>query len=573
MRNFAVLFVLLATFFLYAKTISYRFVYDDNFQILNNEHLRSWHYLPVYFTQNLWSHIPHNQTNFYRPFFLIWLRLNMVGWGEDPWGWHLMTVLVNVLVAGLTYLFAYKLLNQRLTALVAVAVFSLHPVHVEAVAWISAVNEPLGAAFLLLAFLCYLKQRDCSSIRSVWLALSVLLFTAALLTKETGIVFPFLIALYECTVGRSSQAAGGSWVKRLVPYTLVIAAYFTLRTIAMHGTLNRGEASLHDSLLSLPWLVCVYVKMLFWPGRLSPMYDLPYINHAAPIRFLISSVAILVSCALIWWIWKRGSYLVSFLVGWFAVTLAPALGAFCLAYKSESYHDRYLYLPSLAFAIFAGLGFQRFHRQPGRLRRAFLYAGTTLVLTAMAFVTYREQQNWQSNYILFRHATQVAPQNEGAAANYAEELINNGEYLAALTLSEAIIRLQPDSTLPYRQAATAAFLLHDFARAERYYMRTIELDPSVGQMHFLLGVTRMRLGQYAAAVEALRTSFLLSPEIPRFHYTLGLALAKQGEWQQARDEFAAELASQNQDPLSAQALTDAEAHLHPAGPRTEYLRQ
>lgn len=558
--RFAVLLVLLATFLLYARTISYRFVYDDNYQILNNNRVLSWHYLPSYFTQSFWGQIPHNGSNLYRPFFLIWLRFNMAVWGKDPWGWHLMTVLVNVLVAGLVYLVARKLLRHRVAAIVAAAVFAFHPVHVEAVAWIAGVTEPLGTALLLLAFLCYLRQRNHPT-ASVWRILSLLLFAAAVLTKETEAVLPFLIILYECTIGRSSRPADRSWIRGLVWYFAVIAVCFTLRTLAMRGGLNPGEASVHDSLLSVPWLVCVYLKMLFWPGHLSPMYDFAYVDHAMASGFIIG-LAIVVACiTLAGWLWKSGSMLGVFLCGWFAVTLAPALAQFFLSFKSESYHDRYLYLPSFALAMVAALAFQRVLVWRSQLAHSVLYAATALLLGVMALITWQQQQYWQDNYSLFQHATQVAPQNERAAANYAAELINNGELNPALALSEQMMKLHPNSVIPVRPAALAAFLSHDFALAERYYTRAVELDPSVGQMYFLLGVTRMQLGHYADAVEALKKSLFLSPDAFRIHYTLGLALAKQGQWKDARDQFAAEISANGHNLLAAQALNDAESHL------------
>lgn len=561
LHRFVVFKVLLGAFFVYARTISYRFVYDDNYQILNNDRVLSWHYLPSYFTQGFWSQIPHNESNLYRPFFLIWLRLNMAVWGKDPWGWHLMTVLMNAVVTGLVYLLARNLLKQPFAAVVAAAVFAFHPVHVEAVAWVSGVTEPLGTVLLLLAFLCYLRRRNRSSIVSIWGILSLLLFAAAVLTKETEAVLPFLIILYECALGRSSRTLDRSWIRGLIPYFAVIAVCVTLRAFAIHGGLNPGEASVHDSFLSLPWLVSVYLRMLLWPAPLSPMYDFAYLDHAMTLRFFMGSAAVVACVALVWWLWKRGATLGVFLCGWFAVTVAPGLAQFFLSFKSESYHDRYLYLPSFALAMAVAWAFQRMQAWRNQLAQSVLYAATAILLGLMAIVTWQQQRYWQDNYALFQHATQVAPQNERAAANYAAELINSGELTQALVLSEQMMRLHPNSVIPVRPAALAALLSHDFARAERYYMRAVELDPSVGQMYFLLGATRMQRGHYADAVEALKKSLLLSPDAFRIHYTLGLALAKLGQWKDARDQFAAELSVDGHNLLAAQARSDAESHL------------
>jgi tetratricopeptide (TPR) repeat protein len=559
MRSLPVLLVLLATFFLYARTLSYHFVYDDNHQILANAHVLSWRYLPVYFTQNVWSHVQNGKINFYRPLFLVWLRINMAVAGTEPWGWHLTTLLLHVLVTGLVYLVASAVLQDRLAALVAAAVFGFHPTHVESVAWISGVTEPLGTSLLLAAFLCYLRQRTRPAMLSIWMALSLILFAAAMLSKETEVVLPFLIILYELTVGRASRQP--QWGVRLIPYFVVLAAYFGLRAAAMHGAPTQGQASLHDVLLSLPWLACVYLKMLFWPAPQSPVYDFPYVNNALSARFFIALALITIGCGLVWLIRKRHSQLGTFLAGWFVLSLAPALGAFYLALKSESYHDRYLYLPSLALALAIAFFFHQLRLRHGVVP-GVAWGGTTLLLGAMALITYHEQQYWATDELLFEHACVVAPQNELALANYAKDLIYDQEYSRALALSERMMKIHPESTMPFQGGAVAAFLLHNYALAERYSATALTLDSSLWQMHLQLAVCRINLGKYEAALEPLRAASHLAPNHEIIHYKLGMVLMKLGRWPEARDEFAKELEIRHEDVDAKRALAEAEAHLH-----------
>src|SRR5262249_2822967 len=156
--------------------------------------------------------------------------------------------------------------------------------------------------------------------------LSVIFFGAATLAKETAVVLPFLIIFYEYTAGRSSQQP--RWGGRLVPYFFVLAGSFGLRAVAIHRVGGGGDVSVPHLLLSFPWLVCVYLKMLFWPATLSPIYDFHYVDHAASLRFFMGVTAILVCLGLLWWAWKRNFRMGAFLGGWFVITLAPGLGAF-----------------------------------------------------------------------------------------------------------------------------------------------------------------------------------------------------------------------------------------------------
>jgi protein O-mannosyl-transferase len=565
-RRIVLLAILAATFLVYAKSFSYRFVYDDNYQIVNNDHLSSWRSLPVYFTQKFWSQIPDNDSNLYRPFFLVWLRLNMALFGRNPWAWHVMTVIMHVLVTWLVYLLVRRLLRNDSGALLAAAIFGLHPIHVEVAAWISAVNESLGMALLLLAFLCYLKQRSRSAGRVWWLALSVTLFAAAVLVKETECVLPLLIVAYELTLGRDSAAqlqeiSRTGWLRCLIPYCAVLGAYFVVRAMVMHVAFHPGEASLTEAILSQPWLLCLYLKMIVWPGSLAIMYDFPYIHDVLSLRFAAGLAIILLFAAIVWKAQKRSSGIVIFAAAWFVLTLAPAMAAFCLAYKSESYHDRYLYLPLFAAALLAGAVFRYLTSQPAQFSRALAYAPAALLLAFMAFATYRQLDYWQNNYVLFQHSTQIAPENERSAADLAAEMIYSGNFPPALQLSERMMKLHPDSVLPVRPAALAAFLLQDFSLAENYYAKAVTLDPSEGQMYFFLGVTRIRLGCYQEAAAALQKAALLSPEIQGLHYNLGFALMKLGHLQEAREEFAAELKSDATNVAARQAMADINKHL------------
>jgi Flp pilus assembly protein TadD len=421
-----------------------------------------------------------------------------------------------------------------------------------------------------------LKQRNNAARRPLWLALSLLLFGAGILVKETEAVLPLLIALYEITLGRSSGIAPGSdpgesapnwrssghWSRRLLPYFGVLIAYLVLRSSAMHLALHPGETSTKTALLSLPWLVCVYIRMLLWPTHLSPLYDFPYVYQAASPRFIVAVLAFVIVAGLLLWTRNRISALVMFLAGWFLITLAPALAQFRLANAQESYHDRYLYLPSFALAVLVAAACRYLCTKHDRAPGYFAWGAAVLLMGASIVGTWRQLPYWKDNYALFQHATEIAPQNERAAGNFAAELIDHRELQRAVQVSQRMMILYPRSEVPLRPAAMAALQMQDFALAESYYTRLVEMEPEESGLLFLLGISRIRLGDDEGALAPLRKAATLSPHRPFRHYTLGIALAKLGRWQEARDQFIAELAVNDQDHTTRQALADAESHLH-----------
>ena len=185
-----------ATFLAYAATLGFGFVSDDRFQIVGNPFITSWRFVPQYFSSHVWSYIyPHLLSNYYRPGFLLWLRMNEAMFGQRAWGWHLTSVAVHAAVTYMVFRLALRLTRDTGVAVASGLVFGLHPVHVEAVAYVSGVAEPLAALFLLTAFLAWLRSRESGP--KLWcLAAALALYAAALFSKESSLMLPVLIAVF-----------------------------------------------------------------------------------------------------------------------------------------------------------------------------------------------------------------------------------------------------------------------------------------------------------------------------------------------------------------------------------------
>ena len=572
LSNAGFLFTLGLVAFLYTPSLRFQFVYDDVYQIALNPHVHSWRFFPVYFTQSVWSQVTGSTDNFYRPFFLLWLRINYLAFGDEPAGWHLTAVLVHLLATVLVHRLARALGTGRIAAFLAAIVFGLHPIHLEAVAWASGVTESLASTFFLAALVTYVQWKKAGQYRSLWLAASVGLFAAALLVKETAAVLPVVLVAYEyCgmppnepTQQRRLRSFFHQQWRQLVPYGAVLFLYLMARTCAIHGIPHRTPVPLRLTLLSWPWLLCLYVKMLILPVNLSPLYDFPYVYRVHEVRFILPLVLIVTASAVVWLRRRHQGSLSTLMILWFVITLSPAFLQFLLAKGSESYHDRYLYLPSVAWALLLGVAFEHLGTRANRLQRGLAWISATTLVTILAFGAHRQINFWESNYSLFAQAHQVAPQNELAASNFAAELMKRRQYQEALNLAEQMIRLHPQSVPPLLSAASASFFLHDYVTAERYYQRAVQLEPEQSNPLYLLALTRIRLGERASALEALRMAAALSPREPMMHYMLGVGFAHLGDWTEARDQFRLELQAMNvdgQQDLVRQALRNAEDHL------------
>src|ERR1700730_9437191 len=145
-------------FAIYSPALNFQFVLDDH-RFVGDPRLQSPGHVWALFTSYVWAQVPSGPLSFYRPLFVLWMRLNFILSGMSSWGWHLLSVVKHVSVAVLLGLLVWKLLRDRVAALIAGTLFALHPAHTESVAWVT-VPDPLMSAAVLATLLLYLKYAE-----------------------------------------------------------------------------------------------------------------------------------------------------------------------------------------------------------------------------------------------------------------------------------------------------------------------------------------------------------------------------------------------------------------------------
>lgn len=558
------LLVLAATYFVYAPVTAFSFVYDDIFQIVQNPRIDSWKLAPGYFSQHFWAHVPGTPANLYRPLVLVWFLINNSIFSHEPSGWHLTTLLVHLLATALVFVLSRILLKQRLSSLAVTAIFALHPIHVESVAWISAVTEPLCAVWFLAAFLGYLKFRE-NDHAIKWLVASLFCYASALLTKETAAGLPILLIAYEMLDQSWAQlrvCLRSIW-QRVWPYFGILAAYLALRFEVLQGLAHRvSTVPLRDAFLTLPWAFWFYVRKSLWPTAMSPLYDIHYVSGFRSLNFIGPALLVVVAGVALVCIYRRRKFDKSaFVLTWFVLTLAPALAAFVAAPKYEGLTDRYLYLPSVAVCLLAGFALEAFSSRAWTRRTA--WACIAILLLAMPITIRRQSRIWESNYTLFERAVEIAPQNVTAAINFAVELQRRERYPEALALAQRSLKSEPDSANLLSLAGAAAFQLHRFDLAEQYYQEGIQVRPMRADFYQCLAMSQIQLARYSDAANSLKRGIAISPRSPGMHYTLGKVLSWNQDWPAAFDEFSIELALDPQNSAAKVAIEQAQAHLAP----------
>lgn len=575
-EKYFVWMALVVTAITYLATIRFEFVYDDSPQIVFNPFLRAWHYVPQYFVSSVWRQMaPLAAGNYYRPIFLLLMRVNYSVFGDRPLGWHLLAVAMHLVVTWLTFVLVKKLTGQFTTAWLAALIFGVHPIHHEVVAWVSGTTESLFAILFLLSFLAYLQSRQASKV--LWMTIACSLYALALLSKETAIVLPALVFVHawieyapsenEIRSGYAGKlrAAFGATVAFL-PVALV---YLLVRNKVLSG-LGHSVAPISPVkwLLTLPSILFFYVKNWFLPFRLSGFYDLFYQPKLSFMHVLLPGL-ILIALAVAVWIFRvrlneRG---VAHAVAWMLIPLLPALDTFVFT-PDNLVHDRYFYVPSIGAALLVALIIERAaNTRPGLFGQPSQVVLAGIVLTiGLAFFAGRAASSWSSDYAMFSRAHEIAPRNPTAMSNLAAELLTRQDLTGAKKLLEEGYRNDPSDSRFTINLGRMYYHEGDVAKAESFMMQSMESDPYQAEAYVYLGQIRLKQGRLSEAQENLRHAVTLNPYSAAFHTSYGIVLALNGDCTNADQQFEASLALNPGDPLTTIQMYRCRASLAPAAP-------
>ena len=539
--------VLFVTSIAYLGTLQFLFVYDDLHQIVFNPFIKSWRYVPQYFVSSVWKQMsPLLPGNYYRPLFLLWLRVNHAVFGLREVGWHLTAVLLHVFVTFLVYLVVKRLTGRFTVAWLTAIIFGLHPIHHEVVAWVSGTTESLFACLFLAAFLAYLNSLESS--RTIWMMVSAVLYGLALLCKETAIVLPALVFACDWIASSSRDpldrlGTGQRFSRALLPaafYLPVAAAYLIERARVLSGLGHAlTNAPVSAWLLTLPSILVLYVKHWLLPVGLTGFYDLFYQSRLSLAGVLLPAL-VLVAIAIAVWMFRKplGIRETGYAAAWVLIPLLPALDTFVFG-NGELVHDRYFYVPSIGASLLVALiidwalrGQPVVFGQPARIVGAALVLSIVLGLCAA-----REASYWSSDLILFSRGHQIAPFNPAALNNLVAELIIRKETQIAQSILETAYARDPEDGRLVFNLGRLNYTEEQYSKSEKYAREAIRLDPYPADSYILLGQTLLKQGRIQEAIQAIRPGVELNPYDPNIHTVYGIMLKMNGDCAGATSQF------------------------------------
>jgi len=564
--------VLALTFAVYSPALRYDFVHDDWGQIVQNPAVHSWRAVPHYFTSHVWEgFMPEERTNYFRPLFLLWLRINDALFGNRAWAWHLTTILSHLAATYLVWLLASRMGLSRGVAVLAALVFGVHPVHIEAVAWISGVTEPLLGVLLLGSLLCHISAQRKGESALRLQVISVAVFALAILEKETAVILPVFLLIHDWIHGQGSDqlfrmnttlAWCGRAIRRTWGHFLILLLYVPLRIHALKQfSYAITPISVRVLFQTWPSLIWFWIRHLVYPVGLYTFYDFPVVTRATLRNCAFPAIMSLVAAAALVLIARR-SRASAFFASWLVIPLIPLFNLRVFS-SSDFAHDRYLYLPSLGLAVLVAMALESVCRGTPRawgLPASFLVFAAGLAL-ALSYGTLKQSCCFKDNLTFYAYNYKRSPHNRIVETNYASTLGERGDYDRALEILTDVMTRNPDYWSAAYNLAYTDYRMGRLPEAEKQFLEAIPLAPSKPDQYLYLGLTRFKMGRTADAIPALEQAIRIRPTGYGYHFSLGMMLKAQGDLSGALREMQVELSNYPAERAAAEQAREVEKEI------------
>jgi Flp pilus assembly protein TadD len=532
---------------------------DDDIYVTANSHVQSG----LTWTGIKWAFSNTQQADYWAP--MMWLShlLACQLFGLNPWGHHLINVLLHAVNTALVFLLFRRLTGATWRSFFVAALFGWHPLRVESVAWVTEQKDVLSAFFGLLSLIFYVRFVQQKEARSkpqgafVSLILSpycwsLFFFALGLMSKAMLVTWPFVMLLldywplqrvssFKFSVSNPATKPSSilnhqfsTLVFEKLPFFALAAAASVVTFMAQkHGGAVTPienlpfDARCGNALISY----CRYLGKLFWPTDLAVLYSHP--GYWPVGQVLLAGGLILGITVLFIVVWRRYPFL---LMGWlwFVGTLVPVIG---LVQAGEvAMADRFSYIPSLGLLVLVIWGVSELTRRRWHQAIFLAVAGCATIILCLG-LTRQQIGCWKDRQTLFRHALTVTKNNYLAHCSLGTILLNKGQTDEAISQFRETIQLIPDNFKAHNNLGNAFLRKNQVDEAINQFQDVIRLKPGYAEAHNNLGAALGRKGQIDKAISQFQEAIRLAPGNSEAHYNLGTALGQKGQIDEAISQF------------------------------------
>ena len=555
--------LVVATLAVYGRVSSYGFVqYDDQLYVANNPYVAQG----LTWAGVQWAWTARVVGNWHPLTLWVELATSSLAGGPRPGPFHELNAVLQAVDVGLLFAVLRAATGRAGPAAAVAALWGLHPLRVESVAWLAELKDVLcGAMWLgcLLAYVGYARRGR----RPAWYAAVIVLAALALLSKPTAVTLPFVLLLLDgWPLGDDRPAAGsaGWWGRRVAEKVPLFALSAATALIAVYsqGTGRPAYAvPLPDRLRNAAASTLAYLRDTVAPVHLGLFYPNPWVVHrpiAAVVAAAAAGVVAGVTAGVLLAARRRPYLAVGWL--WFLGTLVPTLGLVQAGEQARA--DRFTFLPAMGLTI-AAVWWAADWAAPSVARRRLAAAGGVCVAAALAVASWQLAASWRGVVTVFTRANAVIPDNYVARSMLANAAAAAGDLPRAEVLARSAVAVSTDrAAIGHSALAAVLDLERRPAEALAEYAEAVRLSPGDAGTRFRAAEVLIELDRRPKAVEQLYRVVKLDPTNVPARSALAVQLAATGRFAEAADQFGVLAAL---FPTSAQAVGNRADALRLAG--------
>lgn len=488
------------------QTMQFKFViYDDSRYILGNKNIQagfdrssvSWAFTTLFAYS-------------WHPLTWLSLMLDYKMYGTSAGGYHVTNVLIHLVNTLMLFLIFGRMTGGLWKSGFVAALFAVHPLHVESVAWVMARKDVLSAMFWLLTMAAYAYYADNPSLRRyVWVFIA---FGLGLMSKPMLVTLPVVLLLLDFWPLRRFQ--GGAFIagQRLILEKIpLIALSAVISAITIHaqgssGALKSfGDIGLSERMVNAVVSYGGYVAKMLWPVNLAVFYPYP---TSFPISVVLLSVTFLGAVCFFSFRYIHTAPYLAMGWLWYLITLLPVSGI--IQVGDQAMADRYTYIPLIGLFIAIAWGIPDLLKGNPYYRYIIpVAAGATLLL--LVILTFNQTGIWKDSRVLFEHAIAVTEGNYVAHNNLGSYLMGHKRFDEAASHFEKVVQIKPGNEKYLNNLGIALFRQNRYDEAMTYYLRAIAINPRFADSYYNAAAVCLFSGRENEALEYYRKALHLRP--------------------------------------------------------------
>jgi tetratricopeptide (TPR) repeat protein len=531
-----IVLLIIFVFLVYADTLRYDFVWDDEDLIQRNPTITKLGDSFSFFKIE-----PLYRSFYYRPLVSISLALDYQLWKLKPFGYHLSNVIFHLGSVLLIYFIFLSCMPQWSSFLVAL-LFGLHPIHTESVTFVSGRSDVLCSLFFLASLLCFDRfLRITTKRRTTLYILSLIFFLCSLLTKEMAVTLPLALLVWWIFFSDEVSLKQKKWKEiflLLVPFVLLLFIFlFWRRTILGHWGYSGAKFDfLFLGLGTTIWIILKYVQLLFLPLRLNAFYDI--IAGAKGLNFTaLLGLGILVLALILVFLCvdKKKQKFVILGLAWFLLTLLPV--ANLIPTTNVFLAERYLYLPSLGYCLIFGWllgGLLTKRVLPSRFTLRISVASLLVGLTIFyAGRTIQRNRDWENNLAFAQSFLREDPNSVIGHYYMGVQYVKDKEYEKAKEEYLTALKLKPDVHGAHFNLGMFYYQEDKMEQAKEEFKKEIEVDSFCAEAYYNIGTIYKNSGQVDSSIQAFQKTLDLAPDFLFALENLAIVYEAQGDYRKA----------------------------------------